>query len=47
MKNALLPLLLLLMAAPAMAHDHQWFYDRSLWEADLARGACHGPGGEL
>ena len=38
MKNALPLLLLLLMAAPAGAHDHQWRYDRSVWEADLARG---------
>jgi hypothetical protein len=27
-----------LTAAPALAHDHQWFYDRSEWQADLARG---------
>jgi hypothetical protein len=37
MKNALLPVLLVLMVVPARAHDHQWHYDRSVWEADLAR----------
>jgi hypothetical protein len=39
MKNALLPLpLLLFLVTPALANDHQWCYDRSIWEADLARG---------
>jgi len=36
MRKALL--LVLLTAAPASAHDHNWRYDRSEWQADLNRG---------
>jgi hypothetical protein len=30
--------IILLSAPVALAHDHQWIYDRCEWQADLARG---------
>ena len=30
--------IILLSAPVALAHDHQWLYNRCEWQADLARG---------